>query len=72
MLDDGQTPATAGDDVVDQVDQQGDVHRGPAILVTTRGDWAELSGTPEWKAEMVRTGRVIVRRGGQFRPGTRD
>lgn len=34
MLDDGQTPATAGDDVVDQVDQQGDVHRGPAILVT--------------------------------------
>lgn len=64
MLDDGQTRAAAGDDVVDQVDhadQQGDVHRGPAVLVTTRGDWAELSGTPEWKAEMVRTGRVIVR-----------
>jgi hypothetical protein len=61
MLDDGQTRAAAGGDTVDDAEQQGGAHRGPAVLVTTRSDWAELSGTPEWKAEMVRTGRVIVR-----------
>lgn len=61
MPDDGRTRAAAGGDTVDHAQRQDGAHEGPAVLVTTRSDRAVLCSTPGWKAEMVRTGRVIFR-----------